>query len=118
MSWAQYGQNLITIVIVMFWIWLVVSVITDLVMSKVRADRLAEAEARIRQLEWDNWGLQQTRNDLIWVKHDLTWEKSRRQTAEERADSLYQELIRTYGRIRTAPQDSSEGGAPAQMVAA
>jgi hypothetical protein len=118
MDWNEIGQTAIRGAVLFGVIWFLAKAATEAVASKIAEHKAAEKDAMIRQLECDNWHLQQHRSDLIWVRQDLTWEKARRKTAEERADSLYNELIKTYGRIRTAPTGSvNEGGAPAQVAA-
>jgi hypothetical protein len=117
-NWADIGQTALRGAILFGVIWVLAKAATDAVVAKLAEHKVAEKDAVIRQLEWDNLHYQDTRRELIVVKDYLKHEISIRKQAEARADDFYKQLCETYGRIRTAPiGDVNEGGAPMQAVA-
>lgn len=118
MDWTQYFQNVVTLGVIMIWVWLVASTIAEAIFRRRDAAKLAEKDAIIWQLEQDRWDHRETRRELIWVKDNLAHEQSMRRVAEKRGDELYQKLIKTYGHIRTAPEGGTEQSGGAPMVAA
>lgn len=118
MDWNSIGQSIVAWIFIGIWVWLIVGLIVETIIKKRDAAKLAEKDAIIWQLEQDRLYHSDTRRELIWVRDEYEWEKSRRIAAQDRADDLFKQLMATYGRVRASSQDSNEGGAPAQMVAA
>ncbi len=108
------------IVMLMLIGWLVLSMTWDAVSGAAAKSRNSWRESRNRELENEVWNLRRRHDDADWIRIDLRYEKSMREIAEDRArraegwaNHYYDKLLATY-----RDSGSSEGGAPAQPVAA